>query len=113
MAGTRAWAYFDTSVLAKRYVREPGSAEARALLRRHAVLTSVLVPLELRSALSRRAAQGDLGAQARSAILRRLDQDREGWELVELGHAVLRGAETLLDTEVGLRTLDALHLASA
>jgi predicted nucleic acid-binding protein len=37
-----AWAYFDTSVLLKRYVREDTSAQARALLRRHRFLSSAI-----------------------------------------------------------------------
>ena len=47
-------AYFDTSVLVKRYVREDGSMYARALMRRHRVVSSAVAPLELLSALTRR-----------------------------------------------------------
>lgn len=42
------WAYFDTSVLVKRYVRERGTARARSLLRRYRFLSSAVVPLEVK-----------------------------------------------------------------
>ncbi len=37
------WAYFDTSVLLKRYIREAGSAQARASLRRYRFLRTTQV----------------------------------------------------------------------
>ncbi|MGH7387624.1 MAG: type II toxin-antitoxin system VapC family toxin, partial [Candidatus Methylomirabilales bacterium] len=58
MAGQ--WAYFDTSVLVKRYVREPGSRRARVLLRRYRFLSSAIAPLEVISALVRRQSAGEL-----------------------------------------------------
>jgi hypothetical protein len=35
----RPWAYFDTSVLVKRYVEEEGTGQSRALLGRHHLLS--------------------------------------------------------------------------
>ena len=37
------WAYFDTSALVKRYIREPGSEQVRALLRQHETCLSLSV----------------------------------------------------------------------
>jgi predicted nucleic acid-binding protein len=54
------WAYFDASVLVKRYVDERGRRNVLRLLRRHEVVTSAIVPIELRSALRRRVAEGTL-----------------------------------------------------
>lgn len=106
------WGYFDTSVLVKRYVREPGSVQAQALLRRYGFLSSAIVPVELLSALHRRRATGELARAGFEAILARIRRDRAHWSLVEVTSAVLGRAEKVIShTEV--RTLDAIHLASA
>lgn len=106
------WAYFDTSVLVKRYVKEEGSTAARQLLQRYRFLSSAIVPVEVLSALSRRRMAGELTQRDFLAIRSRLHKDRSYWELVEVGAIVLSQAEELVQT-VGLRTLDALHVASA
>src|SRR5438445_513823 len=49
-------AYFDTSVLLKRYVREIGTDRAIGLMRKHPIITAAIAPLEMRSALRRVAA---------------------------------------------------------
>lgn len=110
MAAT--WAYFDTSVLVKRYVREPGSPRAAALLRRYRFLSSAIAPLEATSAFWRRHAQGELDQRDLLAILARLRGDRDYWELVEVSRLVLERAEDLIRA-TGLRSLDAIHVASA
>ena len=110
MAGT--WAYFDTSALVKRYISEPGSLQVRQLLRRHEFLSSALTPVELLSGLSRRRRGGDLSEQSFVALLRRIQLDRARWELVEVGSSVLNRAEELVQENVSIRTLDAIHVAS-
>ncbi len=106
------WAYFDTSTLVKRYVRERGSIQARGLLRRYKFLSSSIAPVELLSALTRRHGQRELSDRDYTAILSRIKQDRAFWELVEVNPAVLaRAEETVLNLKV--RALDAVHLASA
>jgi hypothetical protein len=110
MAASRA--YFDTSVVAKRYVHESGASFARALLRRHRCVSSALLPLEVVSALRRRREAGDLAPRDCALIEARVSADRERWDLVEVSAAVLtRGEQIVRDTP--LRTLDALHVASA
>lgn len=106
------WAYFDTSVLVKRYVKEEGSAVARRLLQRYRFLSSAIAPVELMSALSRRRAAEELTPRDFLAIRSRLHKDRSYWELVEVGAIVLSQAEELVQ-KTGLRTLDAVHVASA
>lgn len=106
------WAYFDTSVLVKRYVREKGSSLAQALLRQHRFLSSAIAPAEAMSALRRRRADGELADRVFTAILARLRKDREYWELVEVSPMVLDQAEELI-VSTALRTLDAVHVASA
>lgn len=106
------WAYFDTSVLVKRYVKEIGTARARSLLRRYRFLSSALAPLEVMSALCRRRAMGDVGERDFTTIVSRIREDREYWELVEVSPPVLARAQELIQS-MSLRTLDAVHVASA
>jgi predicted nucleic acid-binding protein len=100
---TRAAAYFDTSVLLKRYVREADSERAQELLRRHLVVTSVL---------TRRHMAGELDQADLKAIVRQLARDRQRWHLVEVTAEVLDRAEAVVG-RVNVRTLDAIHLGSA
>jgi predicted nucleic acid-binding protein len=107
-----AWAYFDTSALIKRYVEEPGRGPVLQLLRRHACVTSAVLPVEIRSALRRRVSEGTLDAAALPGILRRVAMDRAYWTLVEVASEVLVSAEALAAAHP-LRALDAIHVASA
>lgn len=107
-----SWAYFDTSALIKRYVDEEGRREVLQLLRQHQCVTSQLLPVELRSALRRRVADGSLDARRVPDILKRFAADREFWALIEVTSDVLQAAERLVAAHP-LRTLDAIHVASA
>lgn len=106
------WAYFDTSALVKRYVDEPGRREVQQLLRRHDCVTSAILPVELRRALRRRVTERTLDSSRVSEILKRVAADRAYWTVVEVGTEVLTGAEALVSVHP-LRTLDAIHVASA
>jgi uncharacterized protein len=106
------WTYFDTSALVKRYVDEPGRREVLQLLRRNRCVTSAVLPVELRGGLRRRVAEGSLVAARLPAILTHVAADRAYWTLVEVGTDVLAAAETLVATHP-IRTLDAIHVASA
>ncbi len=106
------WAYFDTSALVKRYVDEPGRREVQQLLRRHECVTSAILPVELRSALRRRVAERTLESPRVSEILKRVAADRAYWTVIEVGAEVLSGAQALVSVHP-LRTLDAIHVASA
>ena len=106
------FAYFDTSVLVKRYVREAGSKRARELLRQYRFLSSTIVALEALSAFTRRVAIGDLSERDFAAIVAKLRADRNHWELIKLSAAILNRAEGTIG-HARVRTLDALHIASA
>ena len=106
------WAYFDTSALVKRYIDESGRREVLQLLRRHECVASAVLPVELRSALRRRVTEGALEAARVPQILKRVAADRAYWTLVEVGTEVLSAAEKLVAVHP-LRTLDAIHVASA
>jgi predicted nucleic acid-binding protein len=106
------WAYFDTSALVKRYVQEPGRREVLRLLRQYDFVASAILPVELRAAFRRRVAEGTLNVARLPLILRRVAADRAYWTLVEAGSHVLTIAEALVAAHP-LRTLDAIHVASA
>ena len=106
------WAYFDTSALVKRYIEEAGRREVLQLLRQHDCVTSAVLPVELRTALRRRVSEGTLDGTRVPEILKRVATDRAYWTLVEVSSDVLTAAETLVATHP-LRTLDAIHVASA
>jgi predicted nucleic acid-binding protein len=108
----RPWAYFDTSVLVKRYVEEDGATQSRVLLGRHRLLSSAILPVEALAALGRRREARDLSDADYAALVGRLQRDRVHWELVDATRAVLGRAEQLAGGQ-GLRALDALHVASA
>jgi len=108
----RRWAYFDTSVLVKRYLNEPGSILARGLLRGHRFVSCVLIPLEAYSTFARLKAAGELNDRNFAAILARVGTDRRQWQLVELHPPILARAQEVVE-RTQVRTLDALHIASA
>jgi uncharacterized protein len=106
------WVYCDTSALAKRYVREPGRAELMKLLKGRRVVSSVLLPVELHSAFCRRERAGAIAAASVPKLFQRVALDQQYWTLVETSSAVLESAQRLVE-EFPLRTLDAVHVASA
>jgi len=108
----RSPAYFDTSVVVKRYILEIGTARARALLRRHRVVSSAITAVETMGAMCRRRRGGELTADDFAAIVTRLQKDRALWEVIGVSPTVLADAEAIL-RDTGVRTLDAVHLASA
>jgi len=111
-AGLAEPVYLDTSALVKRYVDEPGRREVLHLLRQNECVTSAVLPVELRSGLRRRMAEGSIDAARLPAILKHVAADRPYWTLVEVGSDVLAGAEMLVAAHP-IRTLDAIHVASA
>jgi len=101
------FAYFDTSAVVKRYVREWGSARVVSLLRRHDLLSSAITPVEVMSALCRRKRNGELSAEDFAVTLSRVQGERTRWELIELGGTILSRAEEVLQGRVPMRALDA------
>ena len=104
--------YFDTSVVVKRHLHESGSALARTLLRRHRAVSSAVMPVEAMSALTRKRTSGEVTARAFETIASRMRAERAHWSLVEVSAEVLTSAEDLV-RRTPLRTLDAIHVASA
>jgi len=108
----KAWAYFDTSVLVKRYVRENGSQQAQKLLRQYRFVSSAITAVEASTSFRRRRDSGDIEDRHFDAIIKRFDSDRHHWEIIETGKGILDRAEQL-GRENKVRALDAIHIASA
>jgi predicted nucleic acid-binding protein len=106
------YAYFDTSALIKRYVEELGRREVLALLRKNQCVISAVLPVEVRSALRRRAAEKTLEGRRVASTLKRFDADRSYWTVIEVSGDVLAAAESLSGAHA-LRALDSIHVASA
>lgn len=104
--------YWDTSALAKIYLREGASQHALRLYAERGVVSSALLPLELCSAATRHFAEARLQPREWQRLLRRMEQQREEWSLVTVNAEVLARGEQLISTH-RVRSLDAIHLASA
>lgn len=106
------WVYFDTSALVKRYVDEAGRRDVLQLFREHECVVSAVLPVELQSAVRRRKSEGSINLAGASEILKRFTADRVYWTAIEVSSGVLDVAETLA-ARYPVRTLDAIHVASA
>ncbi|HET7027812.1 MAG TPA: type II toxin-antitoxin system VapC family toxin [Candidatus Limnocylindrales bacterium] len=100
--------YIDSSALLKRYVDEADSDRADAILRSDgSLLTARHTVVEVRRNLARLLASSALSA-ARAAFA----DDLAAISIIELDPVTCEHAATIAET-IGVRTLDALHLAAA
>ena len=100
--------YVDSSALLKRYVDEPDSDVAEALLTgEDSLLTARHTIVEVRRSLARLLSGQEL-ARARSTFV----DDLEALSLIELDEVTCEAAASVAEL-TGARTLDALHLAAA
>lgn len=100
--------YVDSSAVLKLYLDEADSDEAQRLIDEDPVLvTSWLTVVEVRRNLSR-ALAGTVLADARVAF----ERDLDAFALISLDEASWWAAADVAD-ELGVRSLDAVHLAAA
>ena len=100
--------YVDSSALIKRYIDEPDSDDAVALLERDAVLvTSWVTMVEVRRNLSRL-----LRDRALDLARRQLSLDLDAMALVSVDEATCSAAAQIAE-HLGVRSLDSIHLATA
>jgi predicted nucleic acid-binding protein len=105
--------FFDSSALAKRYVQERGSdVVQRALAEAAEAAVSLVCPLEITSALSRLFRQGLISAAQYDMAKNALFEDIEDMSVCAVSVPVVHSAIDLIERHP-LRTLDALHVASA
>lgn len=110
--------YLDSCILVKLLTPEPDSGYFDRELSGRPLTTSELAFTEVRSALLAKERAGGIDAAARERAWKqfRIWIDEEEIALEPLNSAVLRKAVRILDAchpRIALRTLDALHLATA
>jgi len=100
--------YADSSAILKRYLDEPDSDAARALLQSDpSLLTARLTIIEIRRNLGIHLADAE-AAQARRAFA----EDLPAFSIIELDETTCSLAASIAET-TGVRSLDSLHLAAA
>lgn len=100
--------YVDSSALLKRYVTEADSPVARAHLEQSdGLVTGRHTVVEVRRHLARLLEGRDLARQRGT-----FTEDLDDISIVELDEAVCEAAATIAE-ELGVRSLDALHLGAA
>lgn len=109
--------YFDTSALVKLFHEESGTEVVTDLINNpeNSIFISDLTRLEFTSALCRRYRNKEINDQELNEALSGFREDYSRFHVEPLGQMVLQEAEELLmkyGKTYGLRTLDALHLAT-
>lgn len=111
--------YFDSALVAKFYLNEPGREGVRRAAR-HAgiVVTSAIAVAEVSAAFHRKLREGAVDRRVFRALQGQFAHDAEAglWKLIAPTEALLQQVQSLfvqLDKAVFLRSLDALHLVTA
>jgi predicted nucleic acid-binding protein len=107
--------FLDTSALVKLYVDEEGTRQMCELAHPdagHQLAVVSLARIEFRSAIRRRASQGDIDSVGADAMVRQLDKHLDSLLLVvPLSDTVLDQAAVVVDQYL-LRAYDAIQLAA-
>lgn len=106
--------YFDTSALVKRFIREKGSKTIQQIFNQKDILvtTAKVTYVEALAAFARRKREGYISEKDFNAICRILFREWKSYYIIELTNEVLEISRNLL-IKYPLRSLDAIHLASA
>jgi predicted nucleic acid-binding protein len=105
--------YLDTSWLVKLYVDEGDVAVVRRIIDGDPiVVVSDLSYVEFHSAVARRGRDGSLSARTASSLISRFRREWSDRSRVSVSHDVVARAADLV-ADHPLRSLDAIHLASA
>lgn len=105
--------FFDSSAFAKRFIEESGSDEVESLCVDASVISvsSICFP-EIISALNRRLREKVIKRKDYLTIKNRMIEEFEELEIINVIPEVVSKSITLLEKN-NLRTLDAIHIASA
>jgi predicted nucleic acid-binding protein len=105
--------YFDTGALIKLYVEEPGSQAVSTLVTETgAVATAKVAFVEVHAGLARRRRAGDLSVRGYERTCRQFEEQWRTYVRLDLRDDILVQARKLVQRHP-LRSLDAIHLASA
>jgi predicted nucleic acid-binding protein len=111
--------YFDSALLAKFYLNEPGREAVRAVAKKAGiVVTSGVAVAEVSAAFHRKLRESAVDLDVFKALNGQFQHDLENglWRLIVPTEALLEQVRALfvrLDRSVFLRSLDALHLVTA
>ena len=111
--------YFDSALVAKFYLNEPGRDAVRRLAAQSGVVvTSGIAVAEVAAAFHRKFREGTVERAAHKALQGQFDHDIDQglWTLIAPTEALLervRALFVMLDRSVFLRSLDALHVVTA
>jgi predicted nucleic acid-binding protein len=110
--------YLDTAILVKLLVREPDSSFYVGLVEEQVVWSSHLIVTECFSALLRKERERVIGPSHRRRAWKQVENDvaAHRLNLVPVATEIVRRANGILEAchpAVALRSLDAIHLASA
>ena len=105
--------FFDSSAFAKRFIEEPGSDEVEKICQKTESigLSSLCLP-EIISALNKRVREKSISRKSYSIIKKRLLEEIEDADLINVIPEIIARSILLLEKNK-LRTIDAVHLASA
>ncbi len=105
--------YAESSAVLAWLLGEPGAKRVRSVLSKaDRVVASTLTGVECARGLARARAAGRVSARDELAALRLLDVAESSWDVHDLSERVLARARARFPVEP-IRTLDALHLATA
>ncbi len=105
--------YLDTSALIKRYIWESGAEQVRHLFRDNSpIATSKIAYTEVFAALTRRKREGHFTRIRYNQVCRLFEREWPAYLIIEFHDVVLRLSRELIK-RYPLRSLDAIHLASA
>jgi predicted nucleic acid-binding protein len=114
--------YWDTSALAKLYITEPDShAFVQRVANEPVIVTAKVTLIEMRRVAFRKETEGFIQAGTAESVLNQMDQDIAAGEIqiIELDAKAETAVNTIMATcyrrtpPLPLRTLDAIHLATA
>jgi predicted nucleic acid-binding protein len=111
--------YFDSALIAKFYLNEPGRDPVRQVARSAGVVVSSgIAVVEVSAAFHRKLREGAIEVRVYKALQGQFahDLDTGLWRLAGPTEAVLREAQVAfsrLDKSILVRSLDALHLVTA
>lgn len=104
--------YFDTSALAKKYIKETGSDEVIKIVVGEVAATSKLTYPEMISTMVRRNRAGDISSKELSELIGIFEDDYNYFALVDFSDEMLSLVKAVLKRHF-LKAADGLHLASA
>lgn len=109
--------YLDSCIIVKLVSHEPDSEAYHRVVAGNPVVTSELAVTEVRSALLAKEREGRISAHARHAGWRLFqDKVRDEFVLLPVGRRIIERAGAVIEQcqpRVSLRTLDAIHVATA